>query len=81
MGQSVSDGSNRLCDNDISNTSHSPSNEAQQLPDVEALTAALEALPQSERAAVVAHVKILSQLSPSRRAALLTLTVGEDGSG
>jgi len=42
------------------------------------LAAALAAIPEAERAAVVAHVEALAGMSPAKRAAWLTLT--DDGS-
>ena len=35
---------------------------------------ALNALPEGERAAVVAHLAALARLTPAKRAAILTLT-------
>ncbi|MEX0776438.1 MAG: hypothetical protein WD042_12105 [Phycisphaeraceae bacterium] len=40
----------------------------------DALADALAALPEADRAAVVAHVAALAKLSPGKRAAMLTLT-------
>ena len=37
-------------------------------------TAVLDGLPEAERSAVMDHVKALSELSPAKRAAILTLT-------
>ena len=48
---------------------------AGQSDDLDALAAALAAIPEAERATVVAHVAALAGMSPARRAALLTLTV------
>ena len=43
-------------------------------PLTDGLRAALLAIPEAERGAVVAHVEALADMSPARRAALLTLT-------
>ncbi|MCC6581438.1 MAG: hypothetical protein IT440_13455, partial [Phycisphaeraceae bacterium] len=43
-------------------------------PDIKALADALDALPESDRAAVVEHVRALIAMTPAKRAALLTLT-------
>ena len=60
------------CDSTISNDNNRRNNGLQD-EHLNALAAVLAALPTSERAAVIAHVAALANLSPEKRAALMTL--------
>jgi len=60
------------CDSTISNDNNRRNNGLQG-EHLNALAAVLAALPTSERAAVIAHVAALANLSPEKRAALMTL--------
>ena len=50
-----------------------PRNAEQNVGDLDVLAVALAAIPETEQAAVVAHVQALAVMTPAKRAALLTL--------
>ena len=45
-------------------------------PLTDAFAAALAAIPEAEQSSIVKHIKALAKMSPDKRAAILTLTVG-----
>ena len=61
------------------NPTYTPTNAAQNDPDLTALANALAALPESDRLVVVAHVAALARLGATKRAAILTLTDSNEG--
>ena len=61
-------------DGDDDGARSSPRNAEQNVGDLDALAAALATIPKAEHAAVVDHVAALANLSPEKRAALMTLS-------
>ena len=60
------------CDDDKSNDNNRRNNGVSE-GDLDALATALAALPDRDRAAVVAHIQALAKMAPEKRAALLML--------
>ena len=77
-GYSVAADNAASCSNGLSNTSNAPSNELQNDPHLTSLADALATLPKADRPAIIDHVRILAQMNPAKRAAVLTL-VADDG--
>jgi len=61
------------CDGYEAGARSRPRNAVHNVGDLDALAVALAAIPETEQAAVVAHVQALAVMTPAKRAALLTL--------